>query len=151
MTLKTHHMINAIDAIDPMILALRADVTPVLADATRFRFELCVTEALTNLVVHAPTDAEDAPIEIALTLQTREVQIEIFDPKGAEPFDLRAHAAELSQIDVMAEGGRGLALIMECADTIQYGPKGTRYALSLTFRDGPSEKHTATPEKGINT
>lgn len=137
MTRTTYDMANEIDAIDPVVLALRADVCGVLSDAARFRFELCVTEALTNLVTHAATPANDANIKITLTLQTGTAVIEIFDPIGAAPFDLRAHATEISQIDTMAEGGRGLALIMQCADTVTYGPQGTQHALCLTFRDAP--------------
>ena len=149
MTTQTFDMTNGVDAIDPMVLTLRGQVAPVLSDDARFRFELCVTEALTNLVTHAT--ATTAPIKITLTIDAGHARIDIFDPEGADPFDLRAHANELSQVDVMAEDGRGLGLIMECSDKVTYGPTDTLNALTLEFRDTRPNPDNAAPEKGTST
>lgn len=147
MTPKTHHMRNHIDAVDPMVMALRTEVEKVLSDAARFRFDISVTEALTNLVTHAPRT--DAPIEIGLSLGKGRAVIEIFDVIGAPPFDLRSHATDLSDVDAMAEGGRGLGLIMECADRVNYGPSGTRNSLSLEFWDDDQTHDTDKSENGV--
>ena len=96
MTAQAFDMTNGVDAIDPMVLTLRGHVAPVLSDDARFRFELCVTEALTNIVTHAT--ATTAPITINLRVDAGHASIDIFDPEGADPFDLRAHANELSQV-----------------------------------------------------
>ena len=149
MTAQAFDMTNGVDAIDPMVLTLRGHVAPVLSDDARFRFELCVTEALTNIVTHAA--GTTAPIQIILTIDAGHARIEIFDPEGADPFDLRAHANELSQVDAMAESGRGLGLIMECSDKVTYGPTDTQNALTLEFRDTRPNPDNAAPEKGIST
>lgn len=149
MTAQTFHMTNGVDAIDPMVLTLRGHVAPVLSDDARFRFELCVTEALTNIVTHAT--ATTAPITINLRVDAGHASIDIFDPEGADPFDLRAHANELSQVDAMAESGRGLGLIVECSDNVSYGPTGTQNALTLEFRDTRPNPDNAAPEKGTST
>jgi len=148
-TAQTFHMTNGVDAIDPMVMTLRGHVAPALSDNARFRFELCVTEALANIVTHAT--ATTAPIKINLRIEAGHARIDIFDPEGADPFDLRAHANDLSQVDAMAESGRGLGLIMECSDKVTYGPTDTQNALTLEFRDTRPNPDNAAPEKGIST
>jgi len=147
---QTFHMNSAVNAVDPMVLSLRAEVEGVLGDEARFRFELCVTEALVNLVTHTPSRAEDAQIKINLRQHSTAVDVEIFDPEGAEPFDPCANATDLSAIDVMAEGGRGLGLIMHSADAASYGPTDdtNQHSLRLEFRNVATSPEQALPENG---
>jgi serine/threonine-protein kinase RsbW len=123
--------------VDLMVMELASKVDGILPLEARFRLELSVIEALTNLVLHAKTDAKNPVIDIHLTLGDDNATLEIFDPPGAAPFDLRDHARELSGIDPNAEGGRGLALIMDCADSVDYGPSENRHRLKLTFAPRP--------------
>ncbi|RBW42684.1 ATP-binding protein [Loktanella sp. D2R18] len=97
------------------------------------RFGICTSEALTNLVLHAKNCAPDAEMQIKLSETEIAVFLEVYDPEGADPFDLRKYATDLSEIDVMAEGGRGLGLIMACADHVAYGRVDNKYRLGLTF------------------
>jgi len=145
-TAQIRHMPNVIDAVDPMVMALRDAAAGVLPDDARFRFELCVTEALTNLATHAPAVGRE--VKIVLTLAPGQAAIKIFDPEGTEPFDLRQHATDLGAVDAMAEGGRGLGLILECADSVTYGPSGTRNALHLVFHASETPDHSAAPLNG---
>ena len=144
MTTHTFDISNTLDAVDPMVLTLRSKVEGMLSDDTRFRFEIGVTEILTNLVNHAQTDVTDPLIKIVLTVKQGIALIDISDPSGAEPFDLRSHATDLSDIDAMAEGGRGLGLIVQCADALHYDQSGDQNHLSLKFcDDDQSEKHSS--------
>lgn len=149
MSTRTFNM-NQLAAVDPMVLALRSEVEQVLRDDTRFRFEICITEVLTNLVKHAATSETNASIKITLNKKPGQAEIEIFDPIGTKPFDLRDHANDLSQLDVMAEGGRGLGLIMECADVVRYGPSGEGYSLYLEFSDAEQPEITSQPVNGAS-
>lgn len=133
MTTLTFQMANRLDAVDPMVLTLRRQVEGRLADETQFRFSVCVSEALTNLVLHAETPQKDAPIQITLALSDHEAVVDLFDPTGAKAFDLRENSPSLSEVDAMAESGRGLGLILECADQVHYGAVDQRNRLSLTF------------------
>lgn len=133
MTALPFQMPNQLDHVDPMVLALSSEVQNVLTMEARFRFEVSISEALTNLVTHANTEAKDAVIDIRLTLGNDTASIEIFDPTGAAAFDIAAHAPDLSQVDPTLEGGRGLGLIMECADRVEYGLSNTQNRLKLTF------------------
>lgn len=137
MTARRFQMPNRVDDVDPMVMALASEVGDALAPEAKFRFELSLSEALTNLVLHAETDVADAVIDIGLTLDGGSVSVEIFDPTGAAPFDIRTHAPELSELEPLLEGGRGLGLIMDCADAVYYGAVGPRNRLKLTFRPRP--------------
>lgn len=135
MNSQTHNMLHHLDAVDPMVLTLRSEVEELLLDDTRFRFEICITEVLANLVTHVKKKVSDSPIEIKMNLRPSHVSIEIFDPIGVEPFDPCSNGKSLSEVDAMAEGGRGIGLIMECADEVKYGQSGARNSLCLEFWD----------------
>jgi serine/threonine-protein kinase RsbW len=126
-------MPNRLEAVDPMVLTLKGQLEGILADETMCRFDICLSEALVNLAVHSKTDNKNAQIEVTLEINDSVVTAEIFDPDGAQAFDIRDNATDLSDVDEMAESGRGLGLILECADAVDYGLVRNRYRLSLTF------------------
>jgi serine/threonine-protein kinase RsbW len=127
-------MPNQLEAVDPMVLALKSHLQDNVADETLMRFDICMSEALANLVLHAKTKQKDAPIDLMLDLDGGVLTVNICDPEGAEAFDIRTQARALSDVDVMAESGRGLGLILECADGVEYGPVQKRRCLSLKFQ-----------------
>ncbi|MFW2589977.1 ATP-binding protein [Sagittula sp. SSi028] len=127
-------MANTLEAVDPMVVLLTGVAQDHLSQMAQSRFGISLSEALTNLVLHAPTTDNEIPVRISLTVTDDEVVIEMFDPEGAPPFDLREHGQALSDVDVMAESGRGLGLIMECADRVDYGPTPNGNRLLLGFQ-----------------
>jgi serine/threonine-protein kinase RsbW len=126
-------MQNQLEAVDPMVLRLKvageSNVTPEM----QIRLEICLSEALTNLALHAQTPHNEATIEVVMSGGEGVLRVEIFDPEGAEPFDMREHARVLSDIDAMSESGRGLGLILACADGVDYVSVKGRMCLALTF------------------
>lgn len=128
----TFHMPNVLERVDPMVVSLRAHVESELAQDALTRFEICASEALTNLAKHG--GCPGAEVIIHVTTTAARVRLEIADPKGAEPFDLKQHARDLTQVDLMAESGRGLGLVLHCADAVDYSPTDTGYRLALDFR-----------------
>ncbi len=138
-------MQNALEDVDPLVTSLKAVVCVALGPETAFRFEICVSEALTNLVKHAKPKTRGETIEITVTEQDEILVVEIFDPVGADAFDPRDHAADLETMDPLAEEGRGLGLIMQCADVVDYGLSGDRNRLALQFAmptTSPDEMHS---------
>ena len=133
MTARTFHMPSRLDAVDSTVLTLKGQLEGILSDEALCRFDICLSETLANLVLHAKTAIKKAQIELTLDIGERVVVAEIFDPEGAQAFDIRNGARDLSEVDVMAEGGRGLGLILECADSVDYGLVRDRNRLSLTF------------------
>lgn len=133
MTTTTFYMPRQLEAVDAMVLTLKGRLEGILTDDALFRFDLCLSETLANLVLHAKTAVSAAQIDVRLNIENGTVVAEIFDPEGAQAFDIRNSAQNLSEIDVMAESGRGLGLILACADAVDYGAVNHRNRLSLTF------------------
>lgn len=133
MTARTFHMPSRLDAVDPMVMTLKGQLEGILSDEALCRFDICLSETLANLVLHAKTNIKEAQIELTLVIAENVVAAEIFDPEGAQAFDIRDSARDLSEVDAMAESGRGLGLILECADSIEYGLVRDRNRLFLTF------------------
>jgi len=132
-TRATFHMRNDPADVDRAVVALKCHVANALGTAGLFRFELSLAEALANVVKHATTSAPDAPVVIEFEVTRDAVQVEICDPIGAAPFDLRDHAHPLESIDLLAEEGRGLGLILNATDHMDYRRKADRMCLFLTF------------------
>lgn len=137
MTVTPVHTLATLEDVDRTVMSLQADVCATLGPAVAARFEICMSEALTNIVKHGQTAAPDAQIEMVLAWAGDAVTVEILDLPGAAPFDLRTHAPRLDEIDPLAEGGRGLALIMHCATAVDYVTSGPRNRLVLTFQKTP--------------
>lgn len=126
-------MPNHLEAVSAMVLRLKAEVESYLEFQSLIRFEICVTEALSNLTIHADMRDRNTPIDIGLTIVPDTVALDVFDPVGSQPFDLKEHAVTLDEVELTAESGRGLGLILECADSVTYGPVKDRNRLSLNF------------------
>ncbi|MCU0756714.1 MAG: ATP-binding protein [Xanthomonadales bacterium] len=87
-------------------------------DAARFRVELVLTEVLTNILRHS---GGVAPIRVRIRERERGLQVLIASDGVA--FDMsRADAALPAEL--LAEGGRGLFLIRECASHLRYRRQG---------------------------
>lgn len=117
-----------------MVLALKSNLQTKVADDVLMRFDICMSEALANLVLHAKTEQKDVPIDLRFNIQGDVLTVDIFDPEGTKAFDIRKQARALSDVDVMAESGRGIGLILECADGVEYGLVQNRRCLSLKFQ-----------------
>ncbi|SEL37805.1 serine/threonine-protein kinase RsbW [Pacificibacter marinus] len=117
-----------------MVLDLKSYLQGKVTDEVLMRFDICMSEALANLVLHAETKQKNVPIDLMLDLDGDILTVDIFDPEGTKAFDLRTQARALSEVDIMAESGRGVGLILECADEVEYGPVQNRRCLSLKFQ-----------------
>ncbi len=135
MNTLTFHMPNQLDAVDPMVMTLKGQLQTALSTEALWRFDICISETLANLVLHAKTANLEAQVDITLNISKGLVIAEIYDPQGAAAFDIRDKAHDLKEVEVFAESGRGLGLIVECADLVDYGKVNGRNRLSLTFVD----------------
>jgi serine/threonine-protein kinase RsbW len=124
-----------------MVLALRSEAEGVLPIETLFRFELAVSEALANLAKHARPVRDGATVDLVLDMNPNHTCLEIYDPTGVDPFDSVAAAPDISDVALLAESGRGLGLIMTCADSVTYGEIDGRNSLTLCF--SPREDQTS--------
>jgi anti-sigma regulatory factor (Ser/Thr protein kinase) len=104
-----------------------------VAEEVRFNIEVCVEEALANLIEHGrpARDAKDISIAVAA------------DPEGATilvtdrcvPFDAaEAPAPERPSLDDMHSGGQGLRLIRAFASELTYRTAEGGNELTMRFR-----------------
>jgi serine/threonine-protein kinase RsbW len=129
-----------LEAIDAMVVDLRLAVQPLLRDEALFGFEVAVSEALTNVVKHAfaaSADRETGVITLTLSSDAEAVTLELLDHGKPGPETMFDAVPKLDEIDIFAEHGRGLSLILHYAESAAYrsGPEGNR--LRLRFKRLP--------------
>jgi anti-sigma regulatory factor (Ser/Thr protein kinase) len=103
---------------------LRGWLADVLDDDAAAAVELALVEALTNSIQHGPSDSEK-PISVHLNVSDADVVVEIgdgsppmptlFENAGQQKLDL-----DSLELDNLAEGGRGLSLIVLSMDEVSY-------------------------------
>jgi anti-sigma regulatory factor (Ser/Thr protein kinase) len=111
-------------------IAWAGEQIPTSPARTRYAVEVCLEEALANLILHGATAAGAKEITLALGEDEFGVTIEITD--RCAPFDV-AHAA-VPAGGGLHEGGQGLGLMHAFASELAYesGEAGNR--LTLRFR-----------------
>ena len=99
-----------------------------------FRADLCLTEALTNSIVHGGNDAQAPETEIVCEIVGNWMRCRIsdsgvpFDPASAEPGPLPTSLA--------VEGGAGIRLLQRFADECRYERRAGRNVLTFAIRFG---------------
>ena len=120
-----------------------ADVGPAIAWAgqwistvpedLRFGIEVCLEEALANLIVHGQSTDGNKDIQIGVTGDCQGAKVEITD--RCAPFDVVHEASPPREnADALLEGGRGLRLMRSFATGLAYETEGGRNQLTMTFR-----------------
>ncbi len=96
------------------------------SETDAFNIELCVIEAVTNSIKHAYGEKVGQEVIVIFTLSDREAVFEICD-KGRPMDPERLKKADLSQthcaaqsIETVAECGRGLGIMKEVMDGVDY-------------------------------
>lgn len=93
---------------------------PVMPHMAWLECQLALAEGFTNAVRHAHSDkSEETPIEIKAHVTEEQIDLKIWDQGPGFEFDQYvAKASEM--VDKHAEGGRGLGLIKQIADVLEY-------------------------------
>jgi serine/threonine-protein kinase RsbW len=105
-----------------------------LSDQDRFRVDLSVTEAVTNVIDNGFPEGGDHEIRIALRKDASTLTVEVtdggraFDASAAEPKSLPRTLAEAEP------GGLGLRLMRHYTDALEYERSGGLNRLRLQFR-----------------
>lgn len=126
-----------LDAIDATVTSLRDAVAPFLRADALFGFEIVASEALTNVVRHsfdALTPPPEAKVEVTLHCDETTVSLEFLDHGKSGPLDMFAAVPPLDDIDVLAEHGRGLSLILHYTDSAAYTSDQDGNRLHLVFK-----------------
>jgi serine/threonine-protein kinase RsbW len=110
--------------------AARAGVT----SDRRHDGELCLHEAMANVILHGCSDGGSHVITLALESRPDAIRATLAD--DGRPFDPVSHpaAAPPDTLETAREGGLGLGLIRDYAEAVEYRREGNRNVLTLTLR-----------------
>jgi serine/threonine-protein kinase RsbW len=107
------------------------------SETDAFNIELCVIEAVTNSIKHAYGEESGHEVMISFTLSDTDAVFEIcdkgqpMDPERLKKADLGASHIEKQNIDSVADSGRGLGIIKEIMDRVEYRSEKERNCLVL--------------------
>jgi serine/threonine-protein kinase RsbW len=104
--------------------------------------ELCIVEALTNVIRHSYLSEPDHTISVEVSSNPSRIRFDLLDSGKsmslihAARLKYGATQTEVESIDPaeLAEGGRGLQIIHELMDEVQYTPSATQNRLTLVKR-----------------
>jgi serine/threonine-protein kinase RsbW len=117
--------------------AIRGLCSFVIQDEQVFQdIDLCLNEALSNVIYHAYRNEPGHEIEIIITLHPKEFVFQIIDlglknPQENVPSALNP---DLNNLDSLQESGRGLFLIHQLMDEVVYKSEKDRNILLLRKR-----------------
>ncbi|WP_172327411.1 ATP-binding protein [Mangrovicoccus sp. HB161399] len=123
-----------LEEIDQLVVTLKASLEGAVSEDKLSAMEIAVTEALANAVNHGSSAERGEKIRVSAAISEDGVRVEIVDAGEQMPADLYDDVAELDEVDLMAESGRGLPLIRFCSDDLVYEPSEGRNRLELLFR-----------------
>jgi serine/threonine-protein kinase RsbW len=94
--------------------------------------ELAVVEGVNNAIEHAYRNVPGRRVEVVVEVAERRLTIEIADCGVAMEWATECAAAAARAVaDPLADGGRGLMIIRELMDEVDYRSDGGRNVLSL--------------------
>lgn len=105
-----------------------------------FNIELCVVEAVTNSIRHCYRGEGGHQVKVVLTFTREHIVLDICDkgpPMAPSMLDnavLTCPIDEECGIEGIPEGGRGLGIIREIMDSVEYRSKAGENCLTLTKR-----------------
>jgi serine/threonine-protein kinase RsbW len=106
-----------------------------LSKKTSFAVQLCLDEAVANILEHGKGSARASVIAADLERSDCEVVLDIEDDGG--PFDPSqvAPPPPPQAVETASAGGRGIHLIRQFSSRMEYARTGGRNRLRLTFAD----------------
>ncbi len=103
-----------------------------LDEDLKSKLQLVLSEAVTNGIVHGNKLNADKNVEVEADVSTEENQIIFTVTDQGEGFDFKKRTNPLSEENLLKTGGRGLFIIEEMADKVQYEDEGRK--VIITFR-----------------
>ena len=107
----------------------------------RFHVELCIVEAATNVILHAYEGAPGRRVTLLVTLDAGALRFRLQDDGKPIPEDRRTAPPDPEETEeaLLREGGRGLFLIHQLMDRVDYttGPSGNELLLEKRIQTGP--------------
>jgi serine/threonine-protein kinase RsbW len=106
-----------------------------MEDSEAFRVELCVVEAVNNVIQHGYEGRVGGEIEIEVRLRPEALSFEVRDRgRAMDAAALEASALEADDAALLEDNGRGLRIVRAWMDEVLYSRSGLHNRLVLTKR-----------------
>lgn len=105
-------------------------------ESERFSWELCVVEAASNSIRHAYAMAAGHPVRVRIEIQPSRVEIRVADQGLPVPLDRRRppEPSEAGDPGELAESGRGIPLMHQLMDEVEFGEEEGWNVVTLAKR-----------------
>jgi cellulose synthase (UDP-forming) len=134
---------QALDAVLDWFNPLKWDSIP---ERTWLELVTALGEIFDNVLEHAHRDLPpETPIQLQVTLLSQAIQLQVWD-QGLK-FDLETYLHNTQEIDLEAEGGRGLLIVRQVADYYSYVRRADRNCFTLIKQYEPIEAQRSTPQQ----
>lgn len=98
-----------------------------------YKLELCLVEALNNVIIHSYKNQPGNKIEVNIQLSNTFILFKVFDTGSSRSNFLQHTSMEFDPKDISAipESGRGLYIMQECMDEVSFEVKEGINVISL--------------------
>lgn len=98
------------------------------------RLDLCLNEALANVIAHGGTSAAQQPIHLRLQVHAREASVTVSDAGPAFDATTAALAVQATRLADATPGGLGLLMLRKFSDDLTYHRHDDQNVLTVTVR-----------------
>jgi len=115
-----------------------------LSDVGSYQIELCAVEAVTNSIKHAYGEEAGHDVEVVFTLKKDRIALDVYDtgkplnPTVLQNSDFSCHEIAPKDIAGLPIGGRGIAIIKEIMDDVEYRTANGKNCFSMTKKLDPN-------------
>jgi len=94
----------------------------------QFDVRLATEEAIRNAIIHGNHSNKKLPVAVSYTVNKDKIEIEVED--RGEGFDVKNIPDPRTKDYIMKEGGRGIFLMQELMDKVEYNKKGNKVKIT---------------------
>ncbi len=129
-TLSLPSSYEALEQLEPFVNELQQWAS--FSDEDQNRIMLALSEAVNNAIVHGNNLQEDKTVTITASHRDRQFNISVMDEgKG---FDPESIPNPLKEQNLLNEGGRGVYLMKQYADSVTFSQNGSK--VTMNFKTG---------------
>jgi serine/threonine-protein kinase RsbW len=109
-----------------------------LNELESYRLELCVVEAVNNAIIHAYDKEAGNKVEVVFNIYPDRLVLDVYDTGKPmqdnllEQKDISSLEFEPGDLDSIPEGGRGIAIMKEIMDSMDYKTEDGKNCLTMT-------------------
>ncbi|MBN2731210.1 MAG: ATP-binding protein [Balneolaceae bacterium] len=122
---------DQIDRLEPYLKSIRQQVE--FSDNQLSRIRLSVNEAVTNAIMHG--NKEDPSKKVRITAEFQENTLKVSVKDEGSGFDPSSLPDPLQNKNLLKESGRGIFLIKQYADEVDFSDNGTKLTMQFNLKD----------------